>query len=106
MTLIVEELEIKKQFGKFLKGYVLKNHTVDLPTMDEVDKLTDDFLNSIDTNFYFDELGVRDYVEYLKIYMNDENKHFLNLVFNKSHYVHQLEDYVKYYIKKIIRLKP
>ena len=55
MSSIVEELEIKKQFGKFLKGYVLRHHTVDLPTMDEVDKLTDDFLNSIDTNFYFDE---------------------------------------------------
>ena len=102
-----EQIEIKKQFGKFLIGYILEGHTASLEALEEINNLTDEYLNTmVPANLYFDEDMVRDYIDYLNENMTDENKDYPHLCFKKSPYIQLLIDYIKHYIKKIVKMKP
>ena len=83
-------------YKEFLKGYILAHHTVDLDTLNQVDALTDEYLNNeLDRNLVFTEIAVMDYLEYLRLNMDEKNKHFLNFRFTKYKYIIHLENFIK-----------
>ena len=99
-----EETAVKKQFGKFLIGFILKGHTVSQEALHEIDELTDEYLKSVPPYLYFDDEMVMDYIDYLEENMTDENKGYPHLYFKASHYIDMLKSYIQHYIQKIVRL--
>ena len=102
---IIEQLEIKKQFGKFLIGFILKGHTTTDEALEEIEELTDKYLQTVPDHLYFDDDMVRDYIDFMKQNISEENIGFPHLYFQTRRYIDLLQNYVKHYIKKYIQLK-
>ena len=92
--------KLEEKFKQFLIGYVSAGHTYTDEAMDELERLTDDFLNERDTDAYFRDIVVKAYCEEMNEKLSDENKHFSHCYYNKTRYIQHLEGYIKHIIKK------
>ena len=86
-------------FIDFLITYVVSGHTVDEDVMEELNKLTDEFVNNIYSCYFFTENAVGAYIEYLNERLTDENRHWFPLRFNKDRYAEHLEKYIRWRLK-------
>ena len=94
-------MNIKSLFKQFLIGYVSNGATVDRPSMRELNRLTDEFLDDITADFYFNEITLIDYLETMTEKLSDENRHFFKLGYKRSYYIDELEGYIKHLINVI-----
>ena len=88
-------MKTKAIFKRFLIGYVSNGCTVDRPSMKELNKLTDEFLDDLIPDYYFDEYSVDDYIQTMKEQLSEENRHFFKLEHKRRDYIKQLEQYIK-----------
>ena len=88
-------MSVREVFKQFLLGYVSNGCTVTRSAMKELNKLTDEFLNDLLPDYYFDELTVIDYLETVKEQMSDKNVGFFKLEYRKRNYIDHLERYIK-----------
>ena len=65
-----------KSFEGFLLSYASHGCTVDIPSGNELNTLTEEYINQMDPFFCFQSFAVEDYLDYLKNHMTDTNKHF------------------------------
>ena len=93
-------MAVKEVFKQFLIGYVSNGATVDRSSMKEINRLTDEFLDDIRPNYYFNELTLIDYLETMTEQLSDKNRHFFKLGFKRSYYINELEKYIKTLIEK------
>ena len=85
-------------FKRFLIGYVSAGHTLDDEAEDELNNLTDQFINWLDPHYLFTENATSTYIEFLDENMSEANKHFFKFKFNKCRYVDFLEKWIKHLI--------
>ena len=97
--------KLKEKFKQFLIGYVSAGHTVTIEAMDELERLTDDFLNERDTDVYFRDIVVEAYCEEMNEKLSDENKHFFGSYYDETRYIQHLENYIRRLIKKNFQRK-
>ena len=86
---------MKNSFEGFLRSYASHGCTVDLPSCEELDTFTTDYINQMDPFFYFTSIGVEDYLDYLKAHLTDTNKHFFVLQFDERRYTRFLEIWIQ-----------
>ena len=82
-------------FKQFLIGYVSNGCTTTRGAMKELNQLTDEFLDDIRPDYYFNEITLIDYVETMRDKLSSENEGFFRLRFKRSYYVTVLEKYIK-----------
>ena len=87
------------RFGDFLVEYTSDGCTVNLPAIEELTALTEDYVSQIDPFFCFTSVGVEDYVDYLRRHMTDDYKHFFVLQFNERRYTRFLELWIQQLIR-------
>lgn len=97
---ILALVKIKNKFKQFLIGYVSAGHTYTDDAMEELERLTDDFLNERDTDAYFRDIVVEAYCEEMNEKLSDENKGFFHCYYNETRYIQRLENYIKHIIDK------
>ena len=90
---------MEDSFKKFLIGYVSAGHTVDDSVMEELNALTNEFINWLDPNYLFTENAIGAYIEFLKERLSDENRHWFPLRFDKHRYIDCLVNWIKYLLK-------
>ena len=86
-------------FNDFLIGYVTAGHTVDDDVMEELNKLTDEFINAIYSDYLFTENATGAYIEFLDQRLTDKNRHWFPLRFDMDRYVNHLEKWIRYRLK-------
>ena len=89
-------MKTKAIFKRFLIGYVSNGATVTNSALKEIDKLTDEFLDDIIADYYFNEITVIDYVESMRERLSDKNVGFFKLGYRKRYYIDALEKYIKF----------
>jgi len=95
----------KAIFKRFLIGYVSNRCTVSTSAIRELIRLTDEFLDDLMPDYYFDEYSVSDYVQTMKEQLSDENKHFFKLEHKRRDYIELLEQYIKTLIENPEKFK-
>ena len=85
-------------FKNFLIGYVSAGHTVDDDVMEELNTLTNEFINNLYSCYFFTEQGTGAYIEFLDERLSEKNRHWFPLRFDKSRYVKHLEKWIKHLI--------
>ena len=90
---------MEKTFKRFLIGYVSAGHTLDDEAEDELNNLTNDFINGLDPRFCFTENAVSTYIEFLDERLSDENRHWFPIRFDKDRYVDLLEKWIRHLVK-------
>ena len=91
-------MRIKDTFMNFLKCYISAGHTFDDDSLEELSKLTNEFIEKLHPDFYFTTFGICSYIAYLDDNMSETNRHFFKLWFNENRYV----DFLGKWIKKIL----
>ena len=86
---------MRTSFEDFLLAYASDGCTVDIPSGNELNTLTEDFINELDPFLCFTSFGVEDYLDYLRSHMTDDYKHFFCLSFDERRYVHFLEIWLR-----------
>ena len=86
-------------FEDFLIGYVVAGHTVDDNVMEELNKLTDEFIKHLYSDYLFTEIGISAYIEFLDERLTDDNRHWFPLRFDKDRYIDHLEKWIRYRLK-------
>ena len=86
------------KFRQFLIGYIAAGHTTTIEALEELGNLTDDFLKNLDKKYYYDEITLYDYFDYLKEHMSNKNIGFFHLYFNEDRYKNMLISYLKKYL--------
>ena len=87
-------MSVKEVFKQFLIGYVAAGHTATSEALEELDKLTKNFVNSIPEDYYFKCDYVKLYCEHMLEVMSDENKGFFHFYLDKARYNRMLIDYL------------
>ena len=86
-------------YYQFLIDYVSSKQTVNQDAMDNLNKITNEYLNSVystlDHNKFFTKHELKWYLEVLDMNLQDENKHFFNLCYDKHWYNECLIDMIK-----------
>ena len=90
---------MEETFKRFLIGYVVAGHTLDDEAEDELNNLTNDFINWLDPRFCFTENAVSTYIEFLDERLSDENRHWFPIRFDKDRYVDLLEKWIRHLVK-------
>ena len=85
-------------FNDFLFGYIVAGHTIDDSVSEELNNLTNEFVNNIYSEYIFTEQGTSAYIEFVKGRLSDENKHWFPLRFNEQRYLIHLEKWIMYII--------
>ena len=93
-------MKIENKFKQFLIGYVSAGHTVTSEAMEELERLTDDFIDNTYPDYYFRDITVENYCEEMNEKLSDNNKHYFHCYYNETRYIKQLEDYIKHIIDK------
>lgn len=86
---------MKNSFEDFLAAYASDGCTVTIPSGEELNTLTTDYINQMDPFFCFTSFGVEDYLDYLKAHLTDTNKHFFVLGFDEQRYTRFLEIWIQ-----------
>ena len=86
---------MKGTFNWFLITYLSKGHTLTIPAIQELNELTNEFLDELSSESYFTTNAVLDYLEFLNDSMSEGNKHFFNFEFDKWRYIEILEDWIR-----------
>ena len=90
-------------YFQFLTGYVSAGHTVTREAMNDLNNITNEFISIVysdlnrDCFFTIDELKY--YLEVLEWTLQDENKHYFHLCFDKQRYIECLIDLIRMLIK-------
>ena len=87
------------RFEGFLLAYASDGCTVDIPSGNELNTLTSDFIDQMDPFFCFTSFGVEDYLDYLRAHMTDDYKHFFVLQFDERRYTQFLEMWIQQLIQ-------
>ena len=90
---------MEQSFKDFLISYVVSGHTVDDDVMNELNRLTDEFIDIIDPYYFFTKNATGAYIDYLDDRLSDENRHWFPLRFDKSRYHGLLEKWIKWLLK-------
>jgi len=88
-------MEVKDVFLQFLLGYVSNRATVNQEAMNELFILTEDYINNLFSDYYFDEITLIDYLETLNDNLRSKNKGFFKLQYRRRDYIALLEQYIK-----------
>ena len=87
---------MEETFKRFLIGYVSAGHTVDDSVLEELDRLTDEYIKGFYSDYqYFTEDSVRFYLEVLEWNLSDDNKHWFPLRYDRQRYVNCLVNWIK-----------
>ena len=86
---------MEDQFSDFLDTYVSAGHTVTLEADDELDHLTEQFINWLDPCYVFTETATETYIEFLDEKMSETNRHFFVFRFDRDRYIRHLENWIR-----------
>lgn len=87
------------KFRQFLIGYVAAGHTTTIEALEELGNHTDDFLKNLDKKYYYDEITLYNYFDYLKEHMSNDSIGFFHLVYNEERYKDFMASYLRKYLK-------
>ena len=91
---------IKDLFKRLLIGYISKGHTVSDSSQEEVERLTDRFINNLYDDEYFPARAVECYCWYMDENLCDEFACLYSLHFKYRYYTEILETYMKYLLRE------
>ena len=94
------------RFEDFLLAYASDGCTVTIPSGNELNTLTSDFIKNLDPFLCFTSFGVEDYLDYLRDHMTDANKHFFVLQFDERRYTRFLEMWIQQLIRDQVLNEP
>ena len=84
------------RYYQFLINYVSSKQTVNQEAMDDLNRITDEYLDGVystpDKNKFFTKQELNYYLEVLNMNLQDSNKHFFILGFDKQRYIDCLID--------------
>ena len=86
---------MKDAFKTFLIGYISAGHTLDDDAQNEINDLTNQFVDGIFPDYCFTSTAVKFYVEYLDENLSEETKSFVPVRFNERRYIKTLESWIK-----------
>ena len=86
-------------FKRFLIGYIAAGRTYDDSAMEELENLTNEFINWMDPHYCFTSNATSAYCEFLYERMSEENKHWFPLRFDKDRYVNLLEKWIRHLLE-------
>ena len=84
-------------YADFLVNYVSTKLTVELEPMEELNRLTHEYIEGLAKEF-FTKQDLLFYLDYLEMNMNNESKHFFCLQYDKQRYIDCLIDMIKHLI--------
>ena len=94
---------MEETFRQFLVDYVSSKQTVNQEAMDDLNRITDEYINggysTLDRNKFFTKYELKFYLEVLDMNLQDDNKHFFWLSYDKQRYIECLIDMIKLLIK-------
>lgn len=89
---------MEEQYSDFLITYVSAGHTMTLEADNELDHLTEQFINWLDPLYCFTENALETYIEFLDEKMSETNRHFFVFRYDKYRYIQHLENWIKHLI--------
>ena len=94
---------MEEAFKDFLIGYVVAGHTVDDNVMNEMNELTNQFVDSLYAEYYFTSDATELFIDFLEENLSEENKHWFPLRYDKYRYIRTLEGWIKHLIESSIQ---
>ena len=90
---------MEETLRQFLIDYVSSKQTVNQEAIDDLNRITDEYINggysTLDRNKFFTKYELKFYLEVLDMNLQDENKHFFCLCYDKQWYNECLIDMIR-----------
>ena len=98
-------MRITEAFARFLKRYITVGHTVDDESREEIDKLTEEFIDRFHTDFFFTTFGTVSYLMYIDLHISAKNRPLFKLNYDENRYVDLLEKWIKKILSENLTLR-